>query len=446
MTNKLKYKICSILTIIVIIYMEECMKKISVLFFLFILFGAYATINVFAGGDGETSSDGRRVLVMNSNASDLAPREAWEEIVRRFEQENPDIDVQVTTFAHEAYKTNIRNFLSSEAPDVTMWSAGNRMKFFVDQGLFEDVSDVWAENDFTTQLASSLKSLTIDGKQYGVPSSYYQWGIYYRSDIFEQYGIAVPTTWDEFLAACATLKKNGITPITIGTKYLWTAAGWFDYLNLRINGYDFHIGLMDGKISYEDARLDAVFDTWGELVKKGYFLENHATYSWQEAQAPLINGKAAMYLIGNFIVPDLETAGIKDVSGYFQFPIIDASVGVFEDAPVDTIHIPSRAKNKEDAKKFLAFVGRADNAKFIAETSGSLSPNATSAEPTDRFLKQGFAVLSSAEGLAQFYDRDTTPEMAKKGMEGFQRFMVRPDEEAEIRAIIEKERKRIFDN
>ncbi len=422
------------------------MKKISVLFFLFIVFGAYATINVFAGGDGEAGSDKKRVLVIYSNASDPALKKGWEDTVQRFENEHPDIDVQLTSFAHEAYKTNIRNSLSSEAPDVAMWYAGNRMKFFVDQGLFEDVSDVWAENDFTTQLASSLKSLTIDGKQYGVPYLYYQWGMYYRSDIFEQYGIAIPTTWDEFLAACATLKKNGITPIAIGTKHLWTAAGWFDYLNLRINGYDFHMDLMAGKISYEDARLDAVFDTWGELIEKGYFLENHATYSRQEATAPFINGTAAMYLIGNFIVPDLEIAGIKDVSGYFQFPIIDASVGVFEDAPTDTIHIPSKAKNKEDAKKFLAFVGRADNARFISETGGGLSPNVTSVEPTDRFLKQGFAVLSTAEGLAQFYDRDTAPEMAKKGMEGFQHFMVQPKEEAEIRATIEKERKRIFDN
>ena len=43
------------------------------------------------------------------------------------------------------------------------------------------------------------------------------------------------------------LKKNGITPITIGTKFLWTAGGWFDYLNLRINGYQFHMDLTAGK-------------------------------------------------------------------------------------------------------------------------------------------------------------------------------------------------------
>ncbi|GAL10765.1 putative ABC transporter periplasmic solute-binding protein [Vibrio astriarenae] len=41
---------------------------------------------------------------------------------------------------------------------------------------------------------------------------------------------------DELLKASETLKANDVTPFTIGTKYLWTAAGWFDYLNMRTNG------------------------------------------------------------------------------------------------------------------------------------------------------------------------------------------------------------------
>ena len=63
---------------------------------------------------------------------------------------------------------------------------------------------------------------------------------------------------------------------------------------------------------------------------------------------------------------------------------------------------------------------------------------------TDEFLKIGFKVLSESAGLAQFYDRDTTPEMAKEGMKGFQEFMVKPDREKQIRKRIEKVRKRIF--
>ena len=243
------------------------------------------------------------------------------------------------------------------------------------------------------------------------------------------------------------LKKNGVTPFAIGTKYLWTAAGWFDFLNLRVNGYDFHMALMDGTISYEDSRLDKVFDLWEELVRKNYFIENHASYSWQEGFAPLINGDAGMYLMGNFIVGEIVQAGLdRKKLGYFQFPVIDGSVRTAEDAPTNSMHIPTKAKNKTDARKLLAFISRPDINEMIATADSSLSTNNQASIPDDEFLKVGFKVLSDASGLAQFYDRDTNPELAKEGMKGFQEFMVKPDREKQIRKRIERARKRIYKN
>ena len=382
-------------------------------------------------------------LVINSNQSGESSEAAFNAYVDAFKAAHPEVNVEVNLTEHEAYKTAIRNFLVAEAPDVAIWFAGNRMKFFVDQGLFADVSDVWDSAGLNDIMSSTKSSLTVDGKQYGVPWGYYQWGVYYRKDIFDNLGLNVPKDWDEFKWVCAMLKKNGITPITIGTKYLWTAGGWFDYLNLRVNGYDFHMDLTAGKVSYEDPRLDATFDAWRELIDPGYFLENHATYSWQEAQAPQINGEAAMYLIGNFYVPALESAGVVDKMDFFQFPPIVDGIGTYEDAPTDTMHIPSGAKNIEDAKKFLAFMSNPAAATKWAKLAGMLSPNSKADPPSDRFQKMGFAMLSAADGLAQFYDRDANPDMAKAGMEGFQEFMVKPDREAKIRARMEKERERI---
>ena len=384
-------------------------------------------------------------LKVTNNSSNVDNHKLWKEtIIPTFEKENPDIKVEMTIYDHEAYKTQIRNFLPAEPPDVVNWFSGNRMKFFVNQGLFEDVSDVWDQNNLHNELAAARSTMTVDGKQWGVPTTYYQWGFYYRKDIFAKYGLGEPRSMADLMNIFETLKKNGVAPIAIGTKYLWTAAGWFDFLNLRINGYDFHMALMDGEVSYEDQRLDRVFDVWGEIAKSGYYIDNHASYSWQEGMAPMINGDAAMYLLGNFIIPDLMRAGLKGKIGYFQFPVIDGSVRTYEEAPTDSMHIPARAKNKKDARRFLAFLGRADIQKIIADASGMLSTNNQSPPPTDEFLKIGFKVLSESAGLAQFYDRDTPPEMAKEGMKGFQEFMVKPDREKQIRQRIERARKRIF--
>jgi multiple sugar transport system substrate-binding protein len=397
----------------------------------------------FASGQSE-SAGGQRNLVINSNLSDPAPRAAFRTMVDRFEAEYPDIDVTLNTFDHEAYKTAIRNFLASDPPDVALWFAGNRMKFFVDQGLIMDVTDLWEEADFNDSMASSRPAFTVDGRQWGVPWGYYQWGVFYRQDIFDRYDLDVPENWDEFLAVGDTLVENDIAPVAIGTKYLWTAAGWFDYLNLRINGFDYHMSLTDGEASYLDPELDEVFDVWADMIDRGFFIENHATYSWQEAQAPFINGNAAMYLIGNFIVPDLESAGILDDVGFFQFPVINPAVGMYEDAPTEAYLIPSGAKNVEEAKLFLEFVSQPEILADFAYEVGNIPPNKYSRPPEDRFTIAGFEMLNSADGLAQFYDRDTNPEMASKGMQGFQEFMVNPDRVDRIRDRLDEERKAIF--
>ena len=222
--------------------------------------------------------------------------------------------------------------------------------------------------------SSTRSSSTFDDNQYAVPWSYNQWGVYYRKDLFEKYGIAVPTTWDEFLKACATLKSNGITPITIGTKHYWTAAGWFDYLNFRINGMDFHRELLAGNASYTDQRVKDVFVKWRELLDPGYFIENHTSYSFNEAIPALLQGKAAMYLAGNFITANIPAEDLANFD-YFQFPTINPSLPKFEDAPTDIVAIPKGAKNKADAKKFMAFVARADVQSKLNNAIGSLPPN-----------------------------------------------------------------------
>ena len=266
--------------------------------------------------------------------------------------------------------------------------------------------------------------------------TYYQWGVYYRKDIFDKLGLAEPTNWDEFNAAAMTLKDAGVTPITIGTKYLWTAAGVFDYLNLRINGYEVHNDLTAGKVKYTDERIKNVFMVWKDMIDAGYFVDNHATMSWQDAIAPFANGDAAMYVMGNFSVDGYKNAGMtEDQIDYFQFPEITPGLPRAEEAPADAFFIPTRAKNKEDARKFLAFVAQPDIQTEWNKTIGQLPINKNASVGDSKFLQEGFETLSTATGLAQFYDRDAPAQMAKAGMEGFQEFML---DTSKMDAILER--------
>ncbi len=384
-------------------------------------------------------------LIINFDDPNPAPKAGFEAAVEAFKAEYPDISVTVNINDREAHKTAIRNFLSADAPDITAWYPGNRMAPFVNAGQFEDISDLWEQEGLNESFAAIKPTMTMDGKQWGVPYSYYQWGIYYRKDIFDNLGIEEPKTWDELLAACAKLKENGITPFTIGTKFLWTAAGVFDYLNLRTNGYEVHNDLTAGKIKYTDDRIRAVFDKWKELIEPGYFIENHATMSWQDAVAPFANGEAAMYVMGNFSVDAYKNAGLTyDQIDYFPFPEITPGVPRAEEAPADAFFIPSNATNKENARKFLAFIARPDIQSAWNETIGQLPPNSNATVGDDKFIQQGFETVSTAAGLAQFYDRDAPAEMAKAGMEGFQEFMIKPDRLDAILKRLDKIQERVY--
>jgi multiple sugar transport system substrate-binding protein len=279
-----------------------------------------------------------------------------------------------------------------------------------------------------------------------VPYTYYQWGIYYNKSVYEQAGVEVPETWDQFVENCATFKEAGIDCVTTGTRALWPAAGIFDYLNLRTNGYDFHMALTQGEVAWTDDRVKATFAEWAKLVEPGYITANHAAIDWQDAAALLVQGKAANYVMGNFAVAVFKDGGMTDETlGFMPFPTISPDVPRAEEAPTDTVHIPAGAENVEDAKAFLAYLATAEVQTKLNEMLGQLPVNEGSTVGDDPFLQAGFELLSTTEGgIAQFFDRDAPAEMAKVGMEGFQQFMVQPDQLDAILDRLERARARLY--
>ncbi len=408
--------------------------------------GALALVAALLMSTSAMAQD-KRVLKYNADY-DPIPLAAMEALIADFEAANPDVDVQLNNFDHEGYKTAIRNFLTADSPDLANWYAGNRMAPFVNAGQFQDVSDVWEANGLGDSLASAKASMTIDGKQWGVPYTYYQWGIYLNKDAYAAAGVDVPgadgITWDQFIANCEKFKAAGIDCLTTGSKALWPVAGLFDYLSLRTNGYEWHMDLTAGKVEWTDPKVKDVFAQFARI--QPFVTANHAAIDWQDAAALLVQGKAANYVMGNFAVGVFKEGGMtNDNLGFLVFPEITPGVPRAEEAPTDTIHIPAGAKNVDDAKKFLAFVASADAQTKWNAAVGQLPTNKNSTvDANDPFLVAGFEMLSSAYALAQFFDRDAPAEMAKAGMEGFQQFLVQPEQLDNILARLEQVRKQVY--
>lgn len=356
------------------------------------------------------------------------------------------IDVKVSTGNVEEFKQSIRTYLASDTPpDVLGWNAGNRARFFIDKGLILPVTDVF-KTPLANQFSPGFEKLAQgkDGQYYFVPTLTNWWGIYYRPSVFQKAGVQAPiTTWNGLLDACDKFRAAGITPITIGTKAAWPAAGWFDYINMRTNGPEFHIKLTDGEVAYNSPEVKETFQHWRELLDHKCFIENAESLEWEDAAKPLANGEAAMYLMGSFITEAIPDDVEKDLD-FFQFPKIN-DVPVGEDAPTDGYFASAKSTNPEGAKAFLAYIGSQGYQERAARELKRLAANKN--VPLDVYVpaaQRGIKMIQSADFVTQFYDRDTTPEMAEKGMAAFIQFMNSPDDVDAILNALDQERQRIF--
>ncbi|ULR40232.1 ABC transporter substrate-binding protein [Thermus sp. NEB1569] len=393
-------------------------------------------------------AQGQGRLVYNSYMSDPLARAFDQKVVALFKQKYPGIQVTHTIVAHEDFKQAIRTYLiSNRPPDVLTWFAGERMRYFAERGLVADITDLWRKEGWEKVFPKGFQALSKTGDRYTfLPTSYYWWAVYYRKDLFQRLGLAVPKTWKEFVAVCDRLNAAGLTPIAIGTKFLWPAAGWFDYLNLRVNGPQFHLALMDGKVAYTDPRVRRVFDYWKELLDHKCFLENPASYDHQDAANLMVQGKAAMYLIGDFIRDQYPDDREEKELDFFRFPVIDPKVPLAEEAPTDGYFIPAKAPNMENAKLFLSFLASKEVMELAVKEYKRLVPrNDVDPKLYPAYIQKGLKeIIEPAAYITQFYDRDTDPEMANKGMNGFVQFMANPGRIDAILKSLEEERARIF--
>ena len=382
-------------------------------------------------------------VVFNADTSDPAPRTAFAEVVKRYEAAHPGTTVQYNVYDHESYKQAIRNWLTSEAPDVVLWYTGERLRQFVRPGLIADVSGLFTPAVREQFGSTAIDLVSNDGKQWGVPYSEYQWGLYSRDDLLKKAGVAPIHDWDSLVGACKTLKGAGLTPFVIGTKDLWPTAGWFDYLDMRLNGYDFHMRLMGGHVSYLDPKVRNVMAHWKQLIDGKCFNADQTELGFQESQSLLFQGRGAIMLIGNFITQNIPQAEYGSF-GFQKFPTLDPSIKDAVDAPMEDISIPAHAHNMKGAMDFLAFVMQPETQTVINHIEHQIPVNRLAKVDDDPFLKAGRALLASTDQHAQFMDRDTSEDLATIAMKGFAQFMAEPEQEDRILATIDRARKRIY--
>jgi multiple sugar transport system substrate-binding protein len=396
-----------------------------------------------SGGDTSAASG---TVTIGSNASDDVPKKAYADVFAAFETAKPKLKTKVNTVDHNTFQEQINNYLQGSPDDIFTWFAGYRMRFFASQGLAGDVSDVWAKIGANFSDSFKKASTGDDGKQYFVPIYNYPWVLMYRKSVFSERGYTAPTTMDELTTLGDKMKSDGLDPIAFADKDGWPAMGTFDILNMRTNGYDFHVSLMAGEESWQDAKVKEVFTTWASLLP--YHQEGSLGRTWQEAAQALVQKKAGMYLLGTFASQQFtDPADLEDLD-FIAFPSVNSEHGTDSiDAPIDGFMMASKPKNEAGAKALLEYLGSADaeniylktdpgdvGANTQVDTSGYNSVQAKSAE-----------IIGATKNIAQFLDRDTRPDFASTVMiPALQDFIKNPKDIDGLTSSIENQKKSIF--
>lgn len=297
-------------------------------------------------------------------------------LIDKFQEENPDLKVKNAAVAGGA-GTNAKAVLATrmqgnDPPSTFQVHGGEELnKSWVAADKMEPLDDLYKENDWMDKFPKDLIDLVSnDGKIYSVPVDIHRGNvIFYNKKVFEENGIDVPKTFDEFVTAADKLKKAGVTPLAMGDKESWTATMIFENVLLAELGPDDYIKLFKGDIAFDDKRVVESAKKFGKLLD--YINDDHASRNWQDSAQLVANGDAAMLNMGDwakgYFVNDLKLKTNKDF-GYFAFPGTEGNFSII----TDTFGLPKGIDNPNEVKKFLTFLGSTEAQDIFNPLKGSI--------------------------------------------------------------------------
>ena len=233
-----------------------------------------------------------------------------------------------------------------------------------------------------------------DGKIYGLPTSIIVNCVFYNTEILAKYKIAPPTNWQDYMAACATLKAKGVVPQVQGMKDLWQCkyVGLNPVSAMLYKDSQWLVKLNKGEVKWTDADCLAQYRKKEEFIKKGYLMEGSISMTFQQAWQVFCEGKAAFigggsYFLNN-VFPQLKPSFKW---GVIPTPVIDKGNPVKVEYAADTTTVAINAKGKNVAKslQFIRWFARPENMKkwtVSAQTFGpGKDPNYNFAPGAERF-------------------------------------------------------------
>ncbi|WP_160723817.1 ABC transporter substrate-binding protein [Bacillus sp. USDA818B3_A] len=311
------------------------------------------------GSKDEASANGKVKIEFLQYKTEA--RATYDELIKKFEKENPKIDV-VQSNPPDATTVLKTRVAKRDIPDVMGTGGDISYSDIAKAGAFKEVTNDKLLNDIQPAYVDMLKDISKQDKVYGIPYAANADAVIYNKAIFKELGLEVPKTWDDFIAVAEKVKAAGKNPFYFTFKDAWTALPAYNVLAANTQGNDFFKKLDNKKTTFVKGHSEAV-DKFVELIKYGN--KDQTGKAYNDGNVAFAKGESAMYLQGIWAIPEIKKANPNIDLGVFPYPVGDSKVV----SGVDVVLTQSsQTKHPKEAKKFIEFLLRDDNMKqYLSE-------------------------------------------------------------------------------
>ena len=256
-------------------------------------------------------------------------------------------------------------------PDTYQAHAGAELKDDIDAGYLQDVSKLYDEFKLKDAFPKTLmERLTVDGAIYSVPSNIHRNNVVWASvSVLKAAGLdpAKPAqTIDAWISDMEKIKAAGYTPITMGMA--WTQMGLFESVLIADLGAEKYSGLFNGKTDWAGAEVTKAVEHYAKIVS--FTDKSLYTEDWEPAIKPIMEGKAAYNVMGDWAVAGFNAAKKSAGTDYVYFPV-PGTKGIF-DFLADSFTLPEKAKHPGGAKNWLSCISSKEGQVAFNTVKGSI--------------------------------------------------------------------------
>lgn len=341
-------------------------------FYVFMMLLVAAALTACAGGDEKEGGNGKTTIEFMHSSVEQERLAVIDELVAKFEKENPDIKIKQVPVEEDAYNTKIVTLANAGKLPAVLEVGQDYAKVMdkdelIDKESVKTVLEKAGEENFYEGALKLVK--TEDGKSYtGMPISGWVQGIWYNKEMLTAKGLEEPKSWDDVLAIAKAFtdpsnKKYGIGIPTVEGGFSEQAFSQFALSN--------NANILDdkGKLNINTPEMKEALTFYQQLAKYTMPGSNDVT----EVKDAFMNGSTPMAVYSTYILPAVYEQGNAANIG-FAIPT-QKTKAVFGTTTALTISSGLENDQKKAAEVFVEFMGQPENmTKWVLMSPGGAQP------------------------------------------------------------------------